>query len=64
MRERNTLRYSSLNDVLNILNERPPADMDEVRAVLMNLIEIAEAMQRELLRLRGVAALTQTDEGG
>ncbi len=37
--ERNVLRYGGMTEVQAILDARPPASMDEVRAVLLNLIE-------------------------
>ena len=49
--ERNALRYGSLQDMQAILEERPPVDMDEVRAALMNLIDIARINEQQRDRL-------------
>lgn len=51
MSERNTLRHGSLVEVQGILDERPPTNMDEVRAVLLNLIDHARATDREITML-------------
>lgn len=45
------LRYGSLEEVQAVLEERPPANMDEVRAVLMNLIDNVRVLERSVTRL-------------
>lgn len=51
MSNRNTLRHGSLAEMQDILDERPPASMDEVRAVLLNLVDHARATDREITKL-------------
>lgn len=51
MSDRNKLRHGTLAEVQEILDERPPANMDEVRAILLNLIDHARATDREVTKL-------------
>ena len=51
MSDRGILRYGGLDEAQKILDERPPANMDEVRAVLLNLIDHARATDREVRQL-------------
>ena len=44
--ERNTLRYGNIHEVLELLEMRPPKDMDEVRAALTNLFEQLRALDK------------------
>lgn len=49
--DRNTLRYGTISEVLDVLKERPPEDMDEARAALMNAFEQLRAFNAELERV-------------
>jgi hypothetical protein len=44
------LRFGTLLQLQNLLDERAPANFDEVRAVVMNLIDHLQLQDRELDR--------------
>lgn len=50
MSRRADLRYGTLVQLQNLLDERAPANFDEVRAVVMNLIDHLQLQDRELAR--------------
>lgn len=49
--DRNKLRYGSLAELQSILEERPPENMDEVRAVLMNVLDNVRVVNQSVDRL-------------
>ena len=51
MSDRNILRYGSLAEVQNLLEARPPANMDEVRAALMNVLDNVRVLDQSVTRL-------------